>query len=189
MKVQVGVSNRHLHLTEQDYHILCGDMPLEVKNPINQPGQYASNITFTIKTAKALINNVRLLGPLREYSQIEISKTDAYTLGINPPIRTSGDLKDSEKVTVIGPKGSIEIEGCIIANRHIHVDDEMIKYYHLEGLDKVNVLIKGDKPGIIGNVYLKKSDKAYFEMHIDLDDANAFFLKNGDIVDIIENSK
>lgn len=187
MKVQVGVSNRHIHLTKEHYEILVGDKKLEKLRDIKQPGQYATTDVFTIKTDKDKIDNVRLLGPFRDYSQVEISKTDAYKLGINPPIRESGDIKGSSPITIIGPCGSVELkEGCILANRHIHVDDKILKYYKLEGKDKVSILVKGEKSGILSDVYLKHSDEAYFELHLDTDDANAFLLKNGDIVDIIK---
>ena len=187
MKIQVGVSNHHLHLTEENYRLLCGDKEVEILRPINQPGMYATTDTFTIKTDKAEINNVRLLGPFRDYTQVEISRTDAYKLGINPPVRTSGDLKGSSPITIVGPKGELHLdEGCIIADRHIHLTEKMKKFYHLEGKTKVNVLVGGEKGGIMFNVDLKVSDEAYFEMHIDLDDANAFMLKQGDIVDIME---
>lgn len=188
MKVQVGVSNRHIHLTKDAYKILCGDKEIEALRPLNQPGMFASTDTFTIKTEKSEIPNVRVLGPFREYNQVEISRTDAYKLGVNPPIRTSGDLKGSEAITIVGPKGELHLdEGLIIADRHIHLTPEMKKIYGLEGKTKVKVFIGGEKSGIIFNVDLKVSDEAYFEMHLDTDDANAFNLKQGDIVDIIED--
>ena len=113
--------------------------------------------------------------------------TDAYKLGINPPVRTSGDIIDSESVTLIGPNGSVDLkEGCIIATRHIHLTREHMHLYGLDGKNKVNVSISGIKGGILHNVYLKVSDKAYFELHLDTDDANANLLKNGDIVEIME---
>ena len=187
MKIQVGVSNRHIHLTRDDYIKLCGDDNIEVKNNLNQPGMFASTTLLTIKTEKAEIPNVRVIGPFREYNQVEISKTDAYKLGLNPPVRTSSDLKDSSSITIVGPKGTLELkEGCIIADRHIHLTPDMKKFYDLEGKDKVNVLIGGVKGGIIFNVDLKVSSDAYFELHLDTDDANAFMLKQGDIVEIIE---
>ena len=187
MKVQVGVSNRHVHLTEEDYKILCGDKKIEMLKPINQPGMYVSKDSFTIKTDKYEFNNVKLLGPLRSYSQVEISRNDARKLGLNPPVRTSGDINGSSPITIVGPNGTLELkEGCIIADRHIHVTEEMKKFYGLEGKKKVNVLVGGEKGGIMFNVDLKVSDEAYFEMHIDTDDANAFMLNQGDIVEILE---
>ena len=185
MKVMVGVSNRHVHLCEEDYKLLFGNIELTKKNDLNQPGQYACNETVTIKGEKSEISNVRVLGPLREYTQVEVSKTDSYKLGVNPPVRTSGDLDGASEITIIGPVGSITRNVCIIADRHIHVDDEIIKQHHLENITKVSVRINTEKGGIIDNVYIKKTPKAYFEMHLDTDDANAFLLKQNDEVEII----
>lgn len=187
MKVSIGVSNRHVHLNREHLNILFGEgYELEKKSDLTQPGQYASNSLVTIKTDKAEINNVRVLGPIRNYTQVEISKTDAYKLGLNPPVRNSGDLKDSEPISIVGPNGSVIInEGCIIAARHIHVLPSQMKSYGLEGKEKVNVKLNGEKGGIITNVYLKVSDEAFFELHLDTDDANAHLIKNGDIGEII----
>lgn len=187
MKVSIGVSNRHVHLTLDHLKILFGEnYELEKKCDLNQPGQYSSTSLVTLKTDKDKIENVRVLGPVRNYTQVEISKTDAYKLGLNPPIRNSGDLKGSSSITIIGPKGKIKIdEGCIIATRHIHILPSQVKAYNLEGVEKVNVKLNGEKGGIITNVYLKVSDDAYFEMHLDTDDANAHLIKNGDIGEIL----
>ena len=187
MKVSIGVSNRHVHLTEEHLKILFGeDFKLEKRNDLNQPDQFASNSIVTIKTDKNSIEKVRVLGPTRPYTQIEISKTDAYYLGLNPPIRDSGDLKGSSPITIIGPKGELNLdEGCIIPTRHIHILPEQLKMYGLEGKDMVNVRLYGEKGGIITNVHLKVSDKSYFEMHLDTDDANAHLVKNGDIGEIL----
>ena len=187
MKVSVGVSNRHVHLKEEHLKILFGDdFKLEKKNDINQPGQYASTSVVTIKTDKNKIDKVRVLGPTRPYTQIEISKTDAYYLGLNPPIRNSGDLKGSSPITIIGPNGTLNLEeGCIIPTRHIHILPSQVKLYGLEGKEKVNVKLYGEKGGIITNVYLIVSDTSYFEMHIDTDDANAHLIKSGDIGEIL----
>ena len=187
MKVSVGVSNRHVHLTKEHLEILFGSgYELEKKNDLTQPGQYASTALVTIKTEKAEISNVRVLGPVRPYTQVEISKTDAYKLGLNPPVRNSGDIKGSEAITIVGPNGSIDInEGCIIAARHIHILPEQLKFYGLEGKEKVNVKLNGEKGGIITNVYLKVSEEYFFELHLDTDDANAHLIKNGDIGEII----
>jgi putative phosphotransacetylase len=187
MKVSIGVSNRHVHLTKEHLEILFGESyKLEKKNDLTQPGQYATTALVTIKTEKSDISNVRVLGPVRPYTQVEVSKTDAYKLGLNPPVRNSGDLKDSEAITIVGPNGRIDIsEGCIIAARHIHILPSQLKSYGLEGVEKVNVKLNGEKGGIITNVYLKPSDEAFFELHLDTDDANAHLIKNGDIGEII----
>ena len=187
MKVSIGVSNRHVHLTREHLKVLFGESyELEKKNDLSQPGQYASTALVTLKTNKSEINNVRVLGPVRNYTQVEISKTDAYKLGLNPPVRNSGDLKESEAITIIGPCGSVNIaEGCIIAARHIHILPSQLKVYGLENRDKVNVKLNGEKGGIITNVYIKVSDEAFLELHLDTDDANAHLIKNGDMGEII----
>ena len=185
MKISVGISNRHVHLNNEDYKILFGNIPLTKRNDLNQPGMYACNEMVSIKGEKRLIDNVRVLGPLRNYTQVEVSKTDAYTLGVNPPVRNSGELDDAYPITIIGPMGQITRNACIIAARHIHVDESIRKEHNLEGIDKVSVKISGEKGGIIENVYLKDSDKAYFELHLDTDDGNAFLLKQNDEVEIL----
>lgn len=187
MKVSVGVSNRHVHLKEEHLKILFGDdYVLNCVRPINQPGQFASDAFVNIKTDKSIIENVRILGPVRNYTQVEVSRTDAFKLGINPPVRDSGELENSETVEIIGPKGSIIAHNStIIADRHIHVTKEHLIQYGLQNKKYVSVLVPGEKGGILNNVRLKVTDEAYFELHLDTDDANAFMIKNGDIVDIL----
>ena len=187
MKVTIGVSNRHVHLTEEHLKKLFGDdYKLEKKKDLTQPGQFASTALVTLKTGKGIIDNVRVLGPVRKYTQVEISRTDAYKLGLNPPVRNSGDLDLSESVTLIGPNGEVTIkEGCIIATRHIHILPEQMKQYKLEGKETVSVRVGGEKGGILENVYLKVADNSFFELHLDTDDANAHLIKNGDIAEIM----
>ena len=122
MKISIGVSNRHVHLTREHLNVLFGEgYELEKKNDLTQPGQYASTALVTIKTEKSQISNVRVLGPIRDYTQVEVSKDDALLLGINPPVRDSGDLENSESVYLEGPCGKIFKKNCCIrANRHIH---------------------------------------------------------------------
>lgn len=187
MKVSIGVSNRHVHLTKDHLIKLFGeDYELLKRNDLSQPGQFASTALVTLKTEKGAIENVRVLGPLRNYTQVEISKTDAYKLGLNPPVRNSGDLDNSESITLVGPNGEITIDnGCIIATRHIHILPEQMKQYKLEGKETVSVRVGGEKGGILENVYLKVSDKSFLELHLDTDDANAHLIKNGDIAEIL----
>lgn len=189
MKVSIGVSNRHVHLKKEHLDILFGkDYVLQKRNDLNQPEQFAAIESVTIKTTKSQIENVRILGPLRDYTQVEISMTDAYKLGLNPPVRESGDLTGSCPITIIGPKGKIDLEkGCIIATRHIHLTNEQAKLYGLEDKKSVSVKLDGEKGGIINNVSLKVSrrDLAYFELHLDTDDANANLVKSGDIGEIL----
>ena len=186
MMVSIGVSNRHVHITRENYQILFGNIELEKVRDLNQPGEFASNQFVTVKTDDGEIEKVRVLGPFRNYTQVEISKTDAYKLNLDPPIRNSGDLEESETVTLIGPCGELLVKNCcIIPTRHIHLTKEHAKAYGLEGKETVNVKLNGKKGGIITNVYLKYSDNAYFELHLDTDDANAHLIKNGDIGEIL----
>lgn len=187
MKVSIGVSNRHVHLTQEHLNILFGkNYQLTKRNDLTQPNMFASNEVLTIKTDKFAIEGVRILGPVRSYTQVEISKTDAYKLGINPPVRNSGDIKGSAAITLVGPKGKLDLkEGCIIATRHIHLLPKQMEQYGLIGKEKVNVKLNGEKGGIITNVYLKVSEEAFFELHLDTDDANAHLIKNKDIGDIL----
>ena len=187
MKVILGVSNRHVHLKEEDYKILFGDEKLNKVKDLRQPGQFASDKFVTIQNGERRIEHVRVLGPVRNYTQVEISKTDAYTLKVNPPIRTSGDLEGSSPITIIGPNGQIDLkEGCIFSNRHIHISPAEVKQYHLEGVKKVKVKVDGEKGGILNNVYLKVLEPSLLEMHVDTDEGNAFGIKTGDELEIIE---
>lgn len=187
MKVSIGVSNRHVHLNEEDLYSLFGPgKVLESYRDLKQPGQFACNEVVTIKTEKGSIENVRVLGPIRNYTQVEISKTDAYKLGINPPVRESGDIKGSAPISIIGPCGSIDLdEGCIIATRHIHITPKQVELYGLEGIEKVDVLLSGIKGGILHNVSLKVAEQSYFELHLDTDDANAHMISTKDFAEII----
>ncbi len=188
MRVPIGISARHIHLTKKHLEILFGiDYCLEKLKDLNQPGEYASTSTLTIKGPKDIIEKVRVLGPLRNYTQVEISKTDAYKLGLTPPVRESGDIKKSSPITLIGPKGELKLdEGCIIASRHIHITPTLLKELNLENKEKVNVLIKSKKGGIIHDVTLKVSKNYYFELHLDTDDGNSFLLNQGDFGEIIK---
>lgn len=187
MKVTVGISNRHVHVTKEHLEILFGEnYELQVLRPVNQPGQFASVEKVSIETSKSKIDGVRILGPVRPYTQVEVSKTDAIKLGLNPPVRDSGNLKGSEPITIIGPCGKVEIEeGCILATRHIHMTPEKRKELGLEAVSKVAVKIEGEKGGMMKDVHIKSADASYYEMHIDTDDANAFLLTNNDEVEIL----
>lgn len=184
MKVILGISNRHVHLTKEHLSILFGEnYELKKFKNLNQPNQFLSEERVTLKTEKGTLENVAIVGPLREYTQVEISKTDSINLGLNPPIRTSGDLKNSETITIIGPNGSVTTGGCIIADRHIHITPKQKELYGLN--DTVSILVNGSKKGIISDVHLKVSEESYYELHLDTDDANAFLLENGQVLEII----
>lgn len=182
MEVKIGISNRHVHLCKNDLEILFGnDYELKIDRELSQPGEFASTDRVTIKSDKGEISNVRILGPIRNYSQVEISKTDAIKLRLNPPVRESGDLIDSSPITIVGPCGEVHLnKGCIIASRHIHLTNKDVLEYGLQGIEKVSIKILGEKGGTLDNVSLKVNDNYAFELHLDTDDANAHLIKQGD---------
>lgn len=180
MKISIGVSNRHVHLSKDDFLKIFGaDVEMINVRDLNQHGEFASNLRVTLKTDKDTIENVCVVGPLREYTQVEISKTDAYRLGLNPPVRQSGDVENSEDITIIGVSEVKVASCCIIADRHIHATKEDIIKYNLEPNKKYRVKVLGEKGGILDNVSIKVKDSYYFEMHVDTDDANAHLIVNG----------
>jgi len=186
VKINIGVSARHVHLCEGDYNKLFGDEKLTRYTVLTQPGQYACNEKVNLITEKGRIDNVRILGPLRNYTQVEISKTDSYVLGLNPPVRDSGDLKNSENIKIEYKDKIIEVkECCIIADRHIHISEEDALKYNLKDKQIVKLKVFGEKGGILDNVKVKVMKDAYFECHLDLDDANAHLIKNNDVGEII----
>ena len=186
MKVNLGVSNRHVHLTEEDYVKLFGNNNIEIEKKLVQTGEYASSSKVLIKTDKNIINNVRVLGPFRSYTQVEISKTDSYFLGLNPPIRNSGDLSDGEEITIVGPCGEIKKSCCIIATRHLHLNHEDRIKLGLLGVDTISIRVGSDtKSAVLNNVYVKETEKGVLEIHLDTDDANGNLLKTGDQVELI----
>lgn len=186
MKVKVGVSNRHVHLCQDDFKILFGDGELSIDKMLVQPNQYASTSRVTIMTPKSKIENVRVLGPFRSYTQVEISKTDSYTLGLNPPIRNSGDLDSAEIVTIVGPNGSVTKPCCIIATRHLHMSVEEKVRLGFSNKEYVSIKIDGEKPAIYDNVYIKDSEDGVLELHLDTDDANACLIQSGQEVEVID---
>ncbi len=177
VEVSIGISARHLHLNAETYAKLF-DHDLTVKSNLNQIGQFAANETVTLKSPKGTIENVRIIGPLRNYNQVEISMTDARKLGLNPPVRRSGDVAYAEKITVETPKGSVDLDNCIIANRHVHMNPEKASELGVVNRDILSLEIDNEKRGII-DVEVTITDNGYFEVHLDTDDANAFLLQNG----------
>ncbi len=184
MKIKVGVSNRHVHLTREDIDILFGkDYKLTPRNYLDQPGQFATEETVTLKTDKNIKEYVRIVGPARSYTQVEVLESDKEYFGINPPVRNSGDLDNSERITIIGPKGEITKDNiCIIANRHIHINTEESKDFKEDEIVKV---LFQDK--ILDNVHIKIADNFALAFHINKDDASNNDIENGSIVILKEN--
>ncbi len=183
MKIPVGVSARHIHLTKENFIKIYGKEELTKFKDIKQPGLFAAEETVTLKTDKYEIENVRILGPFRDYNQAEISLTDAYKFKVNPKVRRSGEVEDTDSITVVGPKGEVDIP-VIIANRHIHITKKQAQELNVKDRQKVAVKITSEKPGVVIAEF-KVSEEAFLELHLDLDDANAFMLKQDDEVEVI----
>lgn len=187
-KIKIGVSQRHIHLSREDLDILFGkDYQLTVKKVL-MGREFASNEVVTlVGPSLKSIENVRVLGPVRAKTQVEISKTDTFVLKVSPPVRPSGKVEGSEKIVVVGPKGSVYLkEGVIIANRHIHLTPEYAAQNDINDNDYVDVYVDSIKPTKFYDVQVRVRDDFNTEMHIDTDDANSSGLKNGDLVTIIK---
>jgi putative phosphotransacetylase len=175
-KILVETSARHLHVTEADFKILFGeDAQLTVKKELSQPGQYAAEERVTIVGPKKSQPNVSILGPFRKATQVELSATDARSLGFPIVIRESGNIAGSPGCTIIGPKGQIEIkEGVIVAKRHIHLSTDEAKEYGLTDKQVVQVEIKNEERSLIfGDVVVRVRGDFAAAMHIDTDESNA----------------
>ena len=174
--IPIGVSVRHLHITQNDLEKLYGaGYQLTKKKDLAQPGEFAANEVVTLVGPRLRsIENVRILGPVRDHTQVEVSQTDAITLGINPPVRRSGNINESESLTVVGPKGSITLEeGVIRANRHIHMPPSEAEKMNVKDDEIVSVEIPGTKSVIMRNVQVRVKKGWVLQMHLDTDDANA----------------
>lgn len=186
MKIPVGVSNRHLHLSKEDMEILFGSTELAKFKDLKQPGQYAAEEKVDLVGPKGNISGVRVLGPFRGKTQIEVSRTDAMKLGINPPVRDSGDLAGSAGVTIVGPHGQVELkEGVIIAHRHIHISSGLAQEQGLKDKEMVAVRAEGERALVYEQVMVRVSDKFSLEFHVDIDEANAAHINSGDFVTLI----
>ncbi len=182
MSVPVGVSARHIHLCQADVERLFGQGYQLTKKKDLMGGQWAANEQCTLVGLKLrAIENVRILGPVRKASQVEISATDARTLGVNAPLRESGDLVGSAPIALVGPKGAIYLqEGCIVAARHIHMTPEEAAGAGLKDGDYVSVKMGNERGAVLDKVKIRVDPSFSLEMHIDTDEANACQIKQGD---------
>lgn len=178
--IPVGLSNRHVHLSRRDLDLLFGsDYQLKKLKEL-QPGQFAAAETVTLVSPKGILEHVRILGPEREFSQVEISLSDGYVLGIDAPIRDSGDLKDTPGVVLVGPRGVVKLEtGVICAKRHIHMHPHDAEYFQVQDKELVSVEVEGDKALTFRDVLVRVHPSFVLEMHLDRDEGNAAGLKNG----------
>jgi putative phosphotransacetylase len=191
-QIPVSVSARHVHLSSEHVQELFGQgYELTYFRDISQPGQYACQEKVTIKGPKGQIDNVRILGPSRGRTQVEVAKTDARLLGIEPPVRMSGDIEGSAAVTILaaGGKKLPLKEGCIIADRHVHMTPADADFFEVAHGDLIAVSIAGEKPGVLGNVRVRVKDRYKLDMHIDTDDGNAFLINGSGYGSIVKESR
>ncbi len=179
--IPIGVSAHHVHLSQEHLELLFGaGHELTPRSPLNQPGQYACEEQVTLVGPKNSISRVRVLGPVRSQTQVEIARTEEFRLGIDAPVRMSGDLAGSPGVILQGPKGQVRLEeGIICAQRHIHMTPEDALRFGLRDHDVVRVRVEGDRELIFGDIVVRVSPKYALEMHLDTDEANAAELSTG----------
>lgn len=187
-EVPIGVSARHIHLSEEHVELLFGEgYQLTEMKPLSQPGQYAANETVAVVGPKGTFAKVRILGPARKQTQLEVSRTDAFALGINPPVRESGNTKGSAGIKLQGPAGEVEIEeGVIVAARHIHFHTSDAERFEIADKQLLKVRFEGERGVVFENVVARVSEQFALDMHIDTDEANAAGVKNGDKAVIID---
>ena len=180
--IPVGVSSRHVHLSAADLATLYGTgHSLQKQRDLSQPGQYAAMETVTLVGPKGCLERVRVLGPLRERTQVEISRSDAIHLGLNPPVRESGNLDGTLGVTIVGPQGPVPLrEGLIVARRHIHMSPAEAEGFGLKDGENVRILAGQERNLVFDQVTVRVKPGFALELHLDTDEANAAGLGNGD---------
>jgi len=186
--IPVAVSARHVHIARGMLDALFGPaFQLTKLRDLGQPGEFASGETVTVvgRSMKAL-EGVRILGPIRTYTQIELARTDAVRLGVDPPVRASGDLAGSEPITLVGPAGAVALrEGAIRATRHIHMTERDALVHRVKDGDSVRVRLPGVRALTFENVVVRVGKAAALEFHLDTDDANAADVRPPALVEII----
>lgn len=187
-KAPVGLSNKHIHLSQKDIDVLFGSgYELKQFKDLSQPGQYACEEKVDIVGTKGTLKGVRVLGPARKVTQIEVSLADARALGLQAPVRDSGDLDGSPGAKIIGPNGEVDLEqGVIVAARHIHMHTSDAEKAGVKDKDEVSVKVEGKRGLIFNNVLIRVHDTYALEMHLDLDEGNAAQIKNGDLLEIVK---
>lgn len=179
--VPTGISARHVHLTREHIDLLFGKgYQLTALKPLSQPGQFAANETVNLVGPKGSIQKVRVLGPERSQSQVEVAQSDARRLGIAAPVRSSGNLAGSPGILLQTPAGEVKLnQGVIIPDRHIHMTPADAARFGVKDGEKVSVSVSGEKGGRMENVTIRVSEQYALDFHIDTDDANAFLIRQG----------
>ena len=189
MKLPIALSNKHVHLSQADVDALFGEgYQLTPFKPLSQPGQYACEEKVTVVGPKGQ-QTMRVLGPVRPESQVEVSLADARGLGLAVPVRQSGDVEGTPAFKLVGPKGEVECEkGIIVAARHIHMSLEDAEKFGVKDKDVVSVKTEGLRGLTFHNVLVRASEKFALEMHVDIEEGNAAGVKNGDLVCLLYTS-
>lgn len=187
-ELAIALSNRHIHLSKEDLEELFGEgYELTVLKKLSQPGQYACEETVDLVGPKGTIERVRVLGPTRSNTQVELSVSDSFKLGLKPVIRQSGDIKDSPGIRLVGPKGNVDKEeGVIVAARHIHMHTDDANSFGVKDKDIVKIRTKGIRGLVFENVLVRVDENFSLEMHVDIEEGNASGVKNGDLVELIK---
>ena len=187
-EIPVGVSHRHVHLSQADLNILFGESyQLTKLKDLSQPGQYACKETITICGPKGAIEKVRILGPVRRKTQVEVLAGDSFKLGVVSQVKMSGDLNGTPGITLIGPKGSVQIqEGVIVAQRHIHMSLKDAEFFGVHDGQIVSIKVDGLRGGIYDNVVIRANNSSALECHIDIEEANAMNINNQSKIKIVK---
>lgn len=173
--VPIGVSNRHVHLSREDLGALFGaGYELTPKKKLNQPGQFSCEETVVLAGPKGMIERVRVLGPVRRETQVEILRGDSFRLGVKGVLRVSGNLAGTPGMTLLHGSNALKISrGVIVAKRHIHIGEDLAKEMGLSNGNDVSVEILGGRGATLNHVEVRVQRNAYYEMHVDMEEANA----------------
>lgn len=187
-QVPVGISMRHIHLSRREVDALFGrNYCLTPLRPLSQPGQFACQECLDVIGPKGVLHKVRILGPERPTAQVELAQTDCRTIGVSAPVRASGHIEGTPGVLLQGPRGVLDLaRGVIIADRHLHMSTAQAAAFGLADGDTVRIRVDGGKPGILDGVLVRAGDRYELDLHLDTDDANAFQLRQGQLVTVLE---
>lgn len=185
--IPVGVSNHHIHLSQHDLEQLFGKgYELEKMKDLSQPGQYACKETVTVCGPKGVLEKIRILGPVRKETQVEIFAGDCFKLGVKAPVRLSGELDGTPGITIVGPKGSVQTDkGVIVAQRHIHMTPADGEKFGVHDGQCVNLEVDGPRGGVLKNTIVRITNTSGLECHVDTEEANALGLSGKSTVRIV----
>ena len=184
-RVVVGISNRHVHLSDADFLTLFGYAAPQVKKYVRQHGEFAAEESVTLHGPKGTMARVRVMGPNRPQTQVELSRTDCFALGINAPMAQSGDLGHAAPIGIEGPAGRVSLEhAVIVAGRHIHMGPSEAAELGVKNHDRVSVQFDGERGGRLDNFLVRVKDSYLLELHLDTDEGNAIGARTGDHVRI-----